>query len=139
MALTKEERLLWDNLKYSFDMNWKPRSNDEMLKAFEISRRLDRIIPPLGNTIQWIAHRVIKKKGYTSLTYQDDMIGESMMQMCRSLKNFNPNKSTNIFAYLVTVTNSAMARVIHKENRERTIRKEQLELKQHEVYTNDSE
>ena len=125
--LSKEQRLLWDNLKYSYDNSWIPRTNPEMLEALKISRRLGRIIPPFANSMMWIAKRYVNRKFYNKHGMEQDMIAEAMFQMLKGAWKFNPNKSNNIFAYLVTITNSAMIRVVHKENKEKNIQRDLLD------------
>lgn len=138
MALTEEERKLWNTLKYDYDRGWKPRTNIDMMKAYDISRKVGYIIEPLANSMIWIAESWLKKKGYKQYTYRDDIVAEAVMAMLRSVRVFNPIKSNNIFAYFATVAVGAAAHVVQKEHRQSSIKEEQLHLKQHEIYTNDS-
>jgi hypothetical protein len=137
-ALTKEERKLWNTLKYDYDRGWKPRTNIDMMKAYNISMKVGYIIEPLAESIIWVAETYLNKKGYTYHTYRADIVAEAVLAMIRSVRVFNPNKSNNIFAYFAVVASSAALHVVHNENKQNSIKEEQLHLKQHEIYTNDS-
>lgn len=125
--LTKEERLLWDTLKYSYDRSDVIRQNPEILHHIEISKKLGRITEPLGSFIIWLAERRAGRGMYQSRTYNEDMIGHAIMHMTKVVLKFNANKSDNPFAFLVTVTSGAFCNYLNHEKRQEDIKQNMLE------------
>lgn len=77
--------------------------------------------PPLpdyiGECILLMANRLAQKANFVNYTFKDDMIGDAMESCLRYLHNFNPERSTNAFAYVTQILHNAFVRRIQRERR----------------------
>ncbi|GAG10371.1 unnamed protein product [marine sediment metagenome] len=71
----------------------------------------------LGNMITMIAQNLANKGNFAGYTWKRDMIGEAVLTCVKYLKNFNPEKSTNPFAYITTICRNAFINYIRKQKR----------------------
>ena len=122
--MTPDERRTWTILKYGYDRNKVLKTKADVLRAVKISRRIDRVIEPLGPYIIDVANKVITGKGWKQYSYRDDMINYAITMMLRSCLRFDPTKSSNVYAYMVTCCHSACAYYINSEKKQRTIKAE---------------
>ncbi len=125
--LTKEQKQLWDTLKYSYDRSDILRVNSQILKHVIISQKIGRVTEPLAECIVWIANRHAKKSNYKSMTYQDDMIGHAIMHMLKVVPQFNTDKSQNPYAFFVQVTSGAFCNYLSKQRSQDHIKINMLE------------
>jgi DNA-directed RNA polymerase specialized sigma24 family protein len=71
--------------------------------------------------------------------FKDDMISDGIENCIQYLHNFNPEKSTNPFAYFTQIIHYAFLRRIQREKRQLEIKNKILEKTGFdEVFTNDS-
>ena len=52
--------------------------------------------------------RLTTKYNFSSYTYKEDMRSEGIMNCFLYWHNFNPDKSTNVFAYFTTISSQAL-------------------------------
>lgn len=71
--------------------------------------------------------RIATKYNFSGYSYIDEMISEGIMNCFLYWHNFNPDKTTNVFAYFTTVSSQAFIRYIKKEKKQ-TMIKEQIAL-----------
>lgn len=119
--LTKEQKQFWDTLKYSYDRSDILRVNSQILKHVIISQKIGKVTEPLAECIVWIAERYSVRANYQGLTYLEDMVAFAVMHMLMVVLKFNPNKSTNAYAYLVTVTNGAFCNFMCRERKQQEL------------------
>ena len=81
-----------------------------------------RIPNYIGECFHKIATHLSYKPNFVNYMFRDDMIGDGVENCVMYIKNFNPEKSTNPFAYFTQVIYFAFLRRIAKE-------KKQLETK----------
>jgi DNA-directed RNA polymerase specialized sigma24 family protein len=65
-----------------------------------------------------MAHRLSQKAGFVNYTFKEDMIGDALESCLRYIHNFNPEKSTNAFAYITQIVHNAFIRRIQKEQKQ---------------------
>jgi hypothetical protein len=70
----------------------------------------------IAECLMSIASRVAKKINFCYYSFLDDMIADAIFDGCRYLHNFNPEKSSNGFAYITTLVHHAFIRRIKEEN-----------------------
>jgi len=87
----------------------------------KVAKRLGTQVPPLpdyvGECILLMANRLAQKANFVNYTFKEDMIGDAMESCLRYLHNFNPEKSTNAFAYVTQILHNAFVRRIQRERR----------------------
>ena len=118
-------------------MNKKPKrnyvNNPEFLQAIiaykasckeaEESGEPDPQIPNyIGECIYQIANRLATKPNFSGYTYKDEMISDGLENAIQALGNFDPDKSSNPFAYFTQIIWYAFLRRIEKEKKQLYIR-----------------
>ena len=81
-----------------------------------------RITNYLGECFVKIATHLSYKPNFVNYMFREDMIGDGIENCVQYIHNFNPEKSTNPFAYFTQIIYYAFLRRIQKE-------KKQLEIK----------
>lgn len=77
------------------------------------------IIPHyIGECFLKIATHYAYRPNWTNYTYKDELISDAVENMSRYVLNFDPEKSTNPFAYFTQITHFAFLRRIKLEKRE---------------------
>ena len=108
-------------------------NNKELLEAMVVYRNKCAIAkekglePPLisnylGDCFLKIATHLSYKPNFVNYMFREDMIGDGIDNCVQYIHNFNPEKSTNPFAYFTQIIYYAFLRRIQKE-------KKQLEIK----------
>lgn len=82
----------------------------------------------IGECILLIANRLATKPNFINYSYKDEMIADGIENCIMYIDNFDPDKSTNPFAYFTQIIYFAFLRRIQKE-------KKHLYIK-HQVYKN---
>jgi hypothetical protein len=71
----------------------------------------------IGACIQSIAYRLATKPNFSGYTFKEDMIMDGIENCLKYIENFNPEKSSNPFAYFTQVIWYAFLRRIAKEKK----------------------
>jgi hypothetical protein len=100
---------------------------NECFKAKEGGSPRPQIPAYIGTCLLQIATRVGYKPNFSSYSYKEDMISDSYENMCRYILNFDPEKSSNPFAYFTQITHFAYLRRIKLEKREQEKKQKILE------------
>jgi hypothetical protein len=87
-------------------------------EALENSTPRPRIPHYIGDCFLKIATHVAFKPNWANYSYKEDLISDAVENMSRYILNFDPEKSTNPFAYFTQITNFAFLRRIKLEKKE---------------------
>ena len=109
-------------------------NNKEFLMALikwredvEIAKLQDKPKPPIpryiGECFLKIANHLSFKPNFVNYMFKEDMISDGIENCVQYINNFNPEKSSNPFAYFTQIIHYAFLRRIQKE-------KKQLEIRQ---------
>lgn len=99
----------------------------DTVKAAESEGKPKPILPNyLGECVLLIANRLATKPNFVNYSYKDEMIADGIENCIMYIDNFDPDKSTNPFAYFTQIIYFAFLRRIQKE-------KKHLYIK-HQVY-----
>ena len=83
-------------------------------------------IPPVTNYIGEcflkIANHLSYRPNFINYTYKEEMISDGIENCLQYVKNFNPEKSNNPFAYFTQIIYYAFIRRIQKEKKQTTIK-----------------
>ena len=104
-------------------------NNPDFLKALieyrdacVLSSKEGREDPPIPNYIGEcffkIADHLSRKPNFVSYSFREDMIGDGIENCLQYFRNFNPDKSTNPFAYFTQIIYFAFLRRIQKEKKQ---------------------
>jgi DNA-directed RNA polymerase specialized sigma subunit len=84
--------------------------NKDLLLEIIRSKEQSRLTPPAQKMLILLANKTIKKMRYYNPDDRDDCIQTGLVDMFANWHNFDPNKSTNAFAYFTEVFKRGIAR-----------------------------
>ena len=94
----------------------------EYKKEYNISIYNDKELPQiseyLGSVFLKIAQRLSFRPNFINYTFKNDMISDGIENCLHYIHNFNPDKSTNPFAYFTQIIYYAFIRRIQKEKKQ---------------------
>ena len=86
-----------------------------------------RISNYLGECFVKIATHLSYKPNFVNYMFREDMISDGIENCVQYIHNFNPEKSTNPFAYFTQIIHYAFLRRIQKEKKQMEIREKIIE------------
>ena len=86
-----------------------------------------RITNYLGECFVKIATHLSYKPNFVNYMFREDMICDGIENCVQYIHNFNPEKSTNPFAYFTQIIHYAFLRRIQKEKKQMEIREKIIE------------
>ena len=96
-------------------------------------------IPPVTNYIGEcflkIATHLSYRPNFINYTYRDEMISDGIENCLQYVKNFNPEKSKNPFAYFTQIIYYAFLRRIAKEKKQSHIKNKMIEREAYNSFT----
>ena len=95
--------------------------------AEEAGEPKPRITNYLGECFLKIATHLSYKPNFVNYMFKDDMICDGIENCVQYINNFNPEKSTNPFAYFTQIIHYAFLRRIQKEKKQLEIRQKIIE------------
>ena len=81
----------------------------------------------IGECFLKIANHLYYKPNFVNYMFREDMISDGIENCVQYIKNFNPEKSSNPFAYFTQIIHYAFLRRIQKEKRQMDIRGKLIE------------
>lgn len=107
---------------------------EEMRKYIELCREASEtddifpIIPNyLGECFFKISTKLATRPNFSNYSYKEEMIGDAIENCIHYVRSFNPDKSTNPFAYFTQIAwNSFIAR-INKEKKQQYVKYKSME------------
>ena len=102
---------------------------EEVVK-YRNGRMLDKNFPvsdKIGEAILLIANGLSKKPNFAGYTYKSEMISDGIVNILQYLHNFDPAKSSNVFAYFTTICYYAFIRRIATEKKQSFIKSKMFE------------
>ena len=95
-------------------------------------KKKPRITEYIGDCFLKIATHLSYRPNFINYMYREDMIGDGIENCIQYIHNFDPDKSSNPFAYFTQIVYYAYLRRIAKEKRQQAIREKILERKGYE-------
>ena len=96
-------------------------------EAEEAGKPRPRITNYLGSCFLKIATHLSYKPNFVNYMFREDMISDGIENCVQYIKNFDPEKSRNPFAYFTQIIHYAFLRRIEKEKRQMDIRSKIIE------------
>jgi len=97
-------------------------NNKDLLAETLISLENKQISDKLAHMLMLLVKRLSKKGNFANYTYNDDMQAYALMMHMKTWKGFNPEKSSNPFAFYTQCTKNSFIQFLNKERRQRDIR-----------------
>ncbi len=101
-------------------------------QAKEAEQPKPRVSNYIGDCFLKIATHLSYRPNFINYMYREDMIGDGIENCIQYIHNFDPDKSSNPFAYFTQIVYYAYLRRIAKEKRQQAIREKILERKGYE-------
>lgn len=86
-----------------------------------------RIPNYIGECLYQIANRLATKPNFSGYSYKEEMISDGLENAIMAVKNFDPEKSANPFAYFTQIIYFAFLRRIEKEKKQLYIKHKVVE------------
>lgn len=114
---------------------------DLVKEAEEADEQKPRIPEYIGECLLKISSRLSTKPNFINYTYRDEMISDGIENCVNYIGNFNPEKSSNPFAYFTQIIYYAFLRRIQREKKQLYIKHKSLEtaIVQNELATQGTE
>ena len=94
----------------------------------------------IGECFLKIANHLSYKPNFVNYMFREDMISDGIENCVQYIKNFNPEKSSNPFAYFTQIIHYAFLRRIQKEKKQLEIKTKIIERSGYEeVFTVDGD
>lgn len=97
-------------------------SNKELLAAVKKAKTKGEMSNQLARMLQMLCSRYAKKGNFINYTYNEDMQAYAMMMLVRTWNSFNPEKSSNPFAFFTQCIKNSFIQYLNQEKRQRNIR-----------------
>jgi hypothetical protein len=97
-------------------------TNKALLAEFKISREKGEMTKELAKMVMLICERYARRGSYASYTYNEDLQSFALMNLVKSWKSFNPEKSQNPFAYFTSCIHNSFLQYLNQERKHRNIR-----------------
>ena len=81
----------------------------------------------IGECFLKIANHLSYRPNFINYTFRDDMISDGLENCLQYMDNFNPDKSTNPFAYFTQIIYYAFIRRIQKEKKQMEVKKKMIQ------------
>ena len=103
--------------------DWKKRVRD----AEESDDPIPQVTEYIGECFLLIAERLATRPNFVNYPYKEEMIGDAIENCLVAANNFDPDKSSNPFAYFTQITYFAFLRRIQREKKQDTIKYKMME------------
>ena len=108
-----------DNKKFLFAMI---EYREKVQKAEDKKRTKPMVTNYIGECFLKIANHLSYRPNFINYTYRDDMISDGIENCLQYMRNFNPEKSNNPFAYFTQIIYYAFIRRIQKEKKQQDVK-----------------
>jgi DNA-directed RNA polymerase specialized sigma subunit len=96
-------------------------------EAKESGKQRPRVPEYIGECIFKIASHLARKPNFANYTFKDDMISDGVENCLLYIDNFDPDKSSNPFAYFTQIIYYAFLRRIQKEKKQLYVKYKSME------------
>ena len=95
---------------------------DKVNNAKNDNRKKPDVPNYIGECFLKIANHLSYRPNFINYTYRDDRISDGIENCLQYMSNFDPNKSTNPFAYFTQIIYYAFIRRIQKEKKQQLVK-----------------
>lgn len=104
-------------------------NNKDLLAETIKSKEQEKMTDKLAHMLQTLTAKYGKKGNFANYTYNEDMQAYAMMMLARTWNAFNPEKSSNPFAFYTQCIKNSFIQFLNQERRQRDIRDSLLVMK----------
>ena len=107
---------------------------DRVKLAEESDDPKPRITEYIGECLLKISNRLSTKPNFINYTYRSEMVSDGIENCLQYIRNFNPEKSKNPFAYFTQIIYYAFIRRIQKEKKQTHVKHRMIEKQEFVPY-----
>ena len=108
---------------------------DKCEKAEKRKRKKPPVTNYIGECFLKIANHLSYRPNFINYTYKEDMISDGIENCLQYVANFDPEKSSNPFAYFTQIIYYAFIRRIQKEKKQTHVKHKMIEKQSYEYFT----
>ena len=123
MAKAKGKHYVDNKVFLQAMIEWK----EKCAEALEVDKHIPPVTNYMGECFLKIATHLSYRPNFINYTYKDDMISDGIENCLQYASNFNPEKSSNPFAYFTQIIYYAFIRRIQKEKKQMYIKYKLIE------------
>jgi hypothetical protein len=97
-------------------------TNKEMLAELKRCKKKGQMSDILARMLQLLCSRYAKKGNFVGYSYNEDMQCYAMMMLVRTWNSFDPEKSSNPFAFFTQCIKNSFIQYLNQERRQRDVR-----------------
>lgn len=101
-------------------------TNGKMLPEVIKSKEQGKISNVLAEMLMMLTRKYAQRPCFSGYTYKEDMISEALANLCQNALKFNPEKSSNPFAFYTSCINNSFLQFLNVEKKHRRIRDQLL-------------
>jgi DNA-directed RNA polymerase specialized sigma24 family protein len=101
-------------------------TNATLLPEVIKSKKEGKITNELARMLMLLTERYSKSSQFGGYTYREDMVSEALINLCQNALKFNPEKSSNPFAFYTTAIRHSFLQYLNNEKKHRNIRDKML-------------
>jgi DNA-directed RNA polymerase specialized sigma24 family protein len=96
--------------------------NADLLAEIIIFKQTGIVTDRLGGMLLSIANNYTTKGNFIGYTWKNDMVGDAMLTCLKYLKNFNPERSSNAFAYITQIIKNSFRAYLKEQKKHAQIK-----------------
>lgn len=97
-------------------------TNKELLAEIINAKSKGFMTDKLARMLMMLTRKYAKKGNFVNYTYNEDMVSYALMMLVRTWNSFNPEKSSNPFAFYTQCIKNSFVQYLNQEKRQRNIR-----------------
>jgi len=105
-------------------------SNKEIVPELIDFKATGKVSEKLGYIFMTISKNLSNKSNFTGYTWKEEMVSDAVLTCIKYCKNFNPEKSSNGFAYITQICYNSFIGYIKKQNRHSAIKQNLYDRKE---------
>lgn len=97
-------------------------NNKELLAEVQRSKKNGQMSDMLARMLQLLCSKYAKKGNFVNYSYNEDMQAYAMMMLVRTWNSFDPDKSSNPFAFFTQCIKNSFIQYLKQEQKQRDVR-----------------
>lgn len=113
------------NTLFGTDVNKKAKyylTNADLLPAVLEAKEQGRLTNKLARMLMLLTDRYSRKANFNGYSFREDMVSVALVNLCQNALKFNPEKSSNPFAFYTTAIKNSFLQYIIDEQYQRDVR-----------------
>lgn len=97
-------------------------TNADLLPAVLEAKEQGRLTNKLARMLMLLTDRYSRKANFNGYSFREDMVSVALVNLCQNALKFNPEKSSNPFAFYTTAIKNSFLQYIIDEQYQRNVR-----------------